>query len=94
MKNKDDKNKIVDRGRIDEPEKVKLPPKKDKEESEEEIVKKNRSSQFRYDTPFHGGSAHDRAGIKAAKEGKWITEERHYQEAKEEVKEELGQKET
>ena len=94
----DDKNKTDDRDKIDEPmesldepEEIKFPSKSDEEKSKEEIEKENGSSQFRYDTPFNGGSAHDKAGIKAAKEGKWITEERHYQEAREEVKEELGQ---
>ncbi|MEO6392667.1 MAG: hypothetical protein ABIP75_12535 [Pyrinomonadaceae bacterium] len=49
------------------------------------------SEQFKYDTPYDGGSASDRAGIKAAKEGKLITDVEEVEQAKEEVKEERGE---
>lgn len=49
------------------------------------------SEQFNYDTPYDGGSASDRAGIKAAKEGKLITDVEDVEKAKEEVKEDRGE---
>jgi hypothetical protein len=49
------------------------------------------TDQFNYDTPYHGGSASDRAGIKAAKEGKLVTDRDDIEQAKEEVKKELGE---
>ncbi len=49
------------------------------------------TDQFNYDTPYGGGSASDRAGIKAAKEGKLVTEPEDVEQAKEEVKKELGE---
>jgi|GEM_PF-3610480 len=65
-----------------------------KEEAEaraEENKKHGGSSQFRYDTPFNGGSAYDKAAIKAAKEGKWIANDQDVEEGKQEVKRELGE---
>lgn len=49
------------------------------------------TEQFKYDTPYEGGSASDRAGIKAAKEGKLVTDVEDVDQAKEEVKEERGE---
>ena len=49
------------------------------------------TDQFNYDTPYDGGSASDRAGLKAAKEGKLVTDVEDVEQAKEEVKEELGE---
>lgn len=56
-------------------------------------IKKNKESkeQFNYDTPFNGGSAYDRAAIKAAKKGKWIADDDDVEEAKQEIKAERGE---
>jgi hypothetical protein len=61
------------------------------EEEAEENKKHGGSSQFRYDTPFGGGSAHDRAAAKAAKKGRWTTTDEDFKEADAEIKRELGQ---
>jgi hypothetical protein len=45
------------------------------------------TDQFRYDTPYDGGSVSDQAGINAAKEGKLVADK----EDLEQVKEEVGQ---
>lgn len=57
----------------------------------EENKKHGGSSQFRYDTPFDGGSAHDKAAAKADKKGRWTTTDEDFKEADAEVKRELGQ---
>lgn len=49
------------------------------------------TDQFNYETPYDGGSASDRAGIKAAKEGKLVTDPEDVEQEKEAVKKELGQ---
>lgn len=63
----------------------------DKKAQEEENKKHGGSSQFRYDTPFDGGSAYDKAAAEAAKKGKWVTSDEEVEKAKHEVKRELGQ---
>lgn len=59
-------------------------------------IEKNKEAkeQFSYDTPFNGGSAYDRAAIKAAKKGKWIADDKDVEEAKQEIKAERGEKQS
>lgn len=63
----------------------------EKKAIEEENKQHGGSSQFRYDTPFDGGSAYDKAAAEAAKKGKWVTSDEEVEKAKHEVKRELGQ---
>lgn len=65
-------------------------------ETDNKDIKQNKKSkeQFHYDTPFNGGSAYDRAAIKAAKEGKWIADDKDVEEAKQEIKAERGEQQS
>lgn len=48
------------------------------------------TDQFRYDTPYDGGSVSDRAGINAAKEGKLVADKEDVEQAKDEVEQKTG----